>query len=679
MEHFWDGFINGTIAPWRHRDYIRAAWISLLGENAVDDDKQVSLLEKASRFANRLHNFKQRHSQFQLEPESRTLTVFWLYQVNLACTKVFGTEWDRKQSQDSEFLKLLTECPELLNEKLPEQYYTADLLVLDCSHRFWMLPNLKSLEESPTAPKPIFGFGNKPSTKPFDQERYLRFALAVVQRSLRPRETRRRSWFIDLAFGALQRIMTRHRSKDPKRVPFSETQAYFYIQLAHAALSKFLTTGKPSMIHQMTYPTFKQFFNIDPSREWQKYYTPQTWDSLQARGKFLPPDLKPLPTTIDPPEETLSNAIENLTKSPRDAVTAFHRLALIPELPAQEILDFHQAIFLSDLKSISLPISPSSDLHKSHAHLLKYIHTNVLTPGDTATIPPRATQFFHLTKNSSLSLQHHNFWLNYALHRTPGITLAFPGLFSHVVPPSPSENKDFFPPWPTPLWAGGTKSSCTDDEGVWHRFHNCPCHASEEMPNTIGPNAVEYPYSYPYEHPPQLTHGCLCHQGEEVDQERFAALCAQAYNEREDYTKQRNGDRTPANRGSGGRPRNDVEALEGWVRRHPELAYEGLIDWWLQEGGGDENEMNGEEVGRIKDGRFLILVKPPGDTETVGGRGQEEGGEQTPGRVEGNGEGDEERDIADVKTLAGDGESVLVGRDEDEWEMMSDAGTLCKS
>src|ERR1044071_8052487 len=69
---FWDAFVNGHgITPWRHRDYIRAAWISVLGENSIDKDRRMSLLEKAERFATRLHHFKQRNSQFQLLPESR--------------------------------------------------------------------------------------------------------------------------------------------------------------------------------------------------------------------------------------------------------------------------------------------------------------------------------------------------------------------------------------------------------------------------------------------------------------------------------------------------------------------------------------------------------------------------------------------------------------------------------
>jgi hypothetical protein len=64
---FREGFLRGSITPWRHKDYLRAAYLTLLEQ----DNKEMGLLEVATKFAADVHRFKQRNSQFQLQPESR--------------------------------------------------------------------------------------------------------------------------------------------------------------------------------------------------------------------------------------------------------------------------------------------------------------------------------------------------------------------------------------------------------------------------------------------------------------------------------------------------------------------------------------------------------------------------------------------------------------------------------
>ena len=66
IEEFMHEFLYGSIAPWNHNEYLRAAYITLL----EPEDKEVPLLEMATRFAANVNRFKERNC-LQNQPESR--------------------------------------------------------------------------------------------------------------------------------------------------------------------------------------------------------------------------------------------------------------------------------------------------------------------------------------------------------------------------------------------------------------------------------------------------------------------------------------------------------------------------------------------------------------------------------------------------------------------------------
>ncbi len=68
---FRAAFRAGRIAPWRHEEYLRAAFLTLLDP----ENRDLGLLEIATKFADQVHAFKQRNSQIQLQPESRLVFV----------------------------------------------------------------------------------------------------------------------------------------------------------------------------------------------------------------------------------------------------------------------------------------------------------------------------------------------------------------------------------------------------------------------------------------------------------------------------------------------------------------------------------------------------------------------------------------------------------------------------
>ncbi|KAK4098172.1 hypothetical protein N658DRAFT_561312 [Parathielavia hyrcaniae] len=447
-QEFQAAFHHGRLVPWKHKDYIRAAYLTLLrrenSEKACSRWPPVLLPRLAAS------NSKALSSNYS---QSR---VFWLYQIKLAIS-AFRVYHDRVAGLIS-LKRVVHFFPELRDEKLPNTYYTSVMLKSPHAENFWMLPNLRDLVEPLIYEDPKF---RERLTKKQhgDPKRLLRFAFAVVQRYLRPGETRRRSWFINIAFSSLQKYAMYLRSVEPLAAPFSETQSYFYVQLVHAALSQLVSAGKGELVQDMSYALFKDTFGISPSA-WTAHYTPKLWDSLEARGRFVPPDLKPLPNCIDAGKFRFDSNLSSLELN-----EPFNKAGLIPELPSLEILHFHQTILFEDAKSINPSLPPDQ----------KFI-----------------------------------------------------------------------------------------------MFHNCPCHAGLPIPDDSAGSsrclAVSYPRQYPYDHPPQLKHGCVCHAEEEVDQDGFAAVCAEQYRELEEVGKRGRGANPFAGSGEGGQGTEGGEGGQGQGR-----------------------------------------------------------------------------------------------------------------
>lgn len=85
--------------------------------------------------------------------------------------------------------------------------------------------------------------------------------------------------------------------------PYSETQAYFWIQYVHRLLSVLdnevvVNDGKSLQsdtdVDGLSFEQFKVISRIDPS-VWQVYYSQDLWESVGARLHFMNPDKKPLP------------------------------------------------------------------------------------------------------------------------------------------------------------------------------------------------------------------------------------------------------------------------------------------------------------------------------------------------------------------------------------------------
>ncbi|KAL1841480.1 hypothetical protein VTJ49DRAFT_7035 [Mycothermus thermophilus] len=363
-QEFRESFLAGNIPVWRHENYLRAAYVTLLEPR----NKERSLLDVATDFATKLRNARRRHCRYPMKPEHRTLTVFWLYHLRLAIEVI--EQFEGQHQLLDRFDSVFRYIPDLANRWMPLNYFGRDLLESEQAAMFWMLPDLRDL--SGQDPRCISDKGI--DTRPKESERLLHFAFCVVQRYLLPGEKRRRSWFVEQAFVALQRQTTRLRAILPNIAPFSETQAYFYLQLVHASLAHLITERNRDAIREMTYALYRRIANISPS-VWTDHYSPEVWNGVPARAHFVPPDLKPLPDALEPVVSWIQPGVE------LDAANARLRArGLVPEIPPVEAQLFYQSVLLDDAKARNPPIPTSPAQVTSHAHLLRYVHANLAGP-----------------------------------------------------------------------------------------------------------------------------------------------------------------------------------------------------------------------------------------------------------------------------------------------------------
>ena len=380
-DDFWSAFLSGQIAQWNHRSHLRAGYVLLLDSLMANQ----GLLECAEVFLEHLQRLKGVAPDRFRNTEHRTMTIFWLYNVRLAILNFKSDKHlDELPGQDM-FDEVLLHSPYLMYGGLWKEWYTKDLMMSPEAKQYWRLPDLQALpdfaEKTETQKRHVRRLSQE---EPF---RLIRFAFAVVQRYMS--SDIRRGWLIKQSMAALQQTTMRARAQNPDMRPYSETQAYFWIQIIHAALAgaddmtSKITLG-PKSIHQMDFSSFRTLFDIDPSL-WRAYYKPTTWDSVEARSAFISPDLQQLPSIISMPH-------------PRNAELAIDRRMPIPriemaaEIPSMEELALRSTILLDELSRTDVTTLKSVDI-VSHAHMLHYLYDR-LTMDDAAsteTITSRAT------------------------------------------------------------------------------------------------------------------------------------------------------------------------------------------------------------------------------------------------------------------------------------------------
>lgn len=245
------------------------------------------------------------------------MTTFYLHSLHTAVLAFIDHQGSSqtlpKHQQFNEFLLL---NPHLMDSGLWSAYYSKDIMFSPDAKANWRLPDLKPLPDHVRLAHGSEGPTGKKDDGPLPEEkdRLQRFAFATLQRVKATGE--RRGKVIKESLGALQRHTMSLRAKGVDVEPYSETKAYFWIQILHAGVDNLGGgVGRRGIdITNMYFESFVLLFpdlmrHQDKGREiWRTYYTEKAWESVEARMGFLLPTLKPLPNIITPPTESEQEA-----------------------------------------------------------------------------------------------------------------------------------------------------------------------------------------------------------------------------------------------------------------------------------------------------------------------------------------------------------------------------------
>ncbi|KAL4884233.1 P-loop containing nucleoside triphosphate hydrolase protein [Aspergillus karnatakaensis] len=297
MLTFWASFLSAELPTWGHRSHLKAGYIVAL-ESAV---KGESIFTTADIFIAHLRRLKEAHPERFRNTEHRTMTIFWLVQLQLAI-------WNYKLDLELEafpswsaFHEVLLHNPSLMNTRLCNLYYTKDRLFSQEAKESWIVPDLQQfpvLKPSPMQDRTVI------QEQEENSDRLLRFAYAITRHILS--SGLRRGAVIQDALASLQATTIRLRAVDSTIPPYSETQTYFWIQIVHSALQSLENQGVLALSEkpceapgatELSFSNFTLFFNITPEA-WKEYYSRKVWESVAARMEFVPPDIKPLPNVI---------------------------------------------------------------------------------------------------------------------------------------------------------------------------------------------------------------------------------------------------------------------------------------------------------------------------------------------------------------------------------------------
>lgn len=297
------------------------------------------------------------------------MSIFWLYQIQLAAVAYQADKNLAEFPSRADFGDILLLTPSLMNSGLWKSYYSKDLLFSPEARASWHLPDLQPL---PSFQPRAMALKQDAGQVQDDAYRLPRFAFAVVQKTLSSKL--RRGGMVKQALQALQMSTIRLRAGNPSVPPYSETQAYFWIQLVHSLLKSLeIGTVFPSSNFDvpgsaLTFEAFITLFDVSGA-EWTTYYTPKTWDSIPARMAFVNPDRKPLPNFFASP----SPAKMELARV-RMVNAATHRFVAPPELPPRDELEFAAAVLI-DEAGLEGSLSVAS-----HAGLLQHLYQRLAAP-----------------------------------------------------------------------------------------------------------------------------------------------------------------------------------------------------------------------------------------------------------------------------------------------------------
>lgn len=333
------------------------------------------------------------------------MTIFWLVQLQNAILRYkLHTEKEEFPSWN-EFQRVLLYTPSLMNTGLWKLYYTKEHMFSETARESWSLPDLQPLPgiSSPNQ--------DSPSGQASNPDRLLQYAFVVVQHTITSGS--RRGQVVKEALDSLKMTTIRLRTTNSSVPPYSETQAYFWIQVVHAAIQSIKatpgsSTNERSIVDipasRISSATLNALFELNSST-WRHYYSEKAWNSIAARVEFAPPDLKPIPNVI-----TISSQSQE-----QAALFKQMELSLLQSssrLPTVECLSFQAIWIIREVQALAGSSMVDSPSISSHSHLLLYLYRKLIVgsengPGKTKTTLEQAEK---MSGPRVDSVTHKMFW-----------------------------------------------------------------------------------------------------------------------------------------------------------------------------------------------------------------------------------------------------------------------------
>ncbi|POR36357.1 Uncharacterized protein TPAR_03444 [Tolypocladium paradoxum] len=365
-DEFWRLFESGQLPVWGLYNHLKAGYFIMIDGFTAGS----SILESAEVFITHLQRLRGINADRFPITTHMTMTVFWLVQLQIAALHYRDGRTGKPLSRD-DFKNVLLRSPELMDAGLWKDYYSTDRLFTPGARERWCAPDVKPFPSVIRSPNSYTPSHTRPAHS--ESDRLIGFALAVVQKSLRSKLTR--GALVKKALGELQSSIIRQRASQPSLPPYSETKAYFWIQLAHAALASLEAkqppeqksmTGWKGSVQALTPAAFKALFGIT-GEEWREYYSQRLWDSVGARMVFKNPDWKMLPAIF--PVPALANVQSARSKLAYDfgLVDSGHW-----ELPSPEDLDLMAAVVVDEAELVDME-GPEGPIIRKDSHATRLL------------------------------------------------------------------------------------------------------------------------------------------------------------------------------------------------------------------------------------------------------------------------------------------------------------------
>ncbi|KAF3319419.1 ubiquitinyl hydrolase 1 [Orbilia oligospora] len=294
-ETYLDKMKNGKLETWDHGDHLFVA--SVILHKVLEDPSQTTTPQQPVFAAveifleNLLSMLQAAPGRFR-NTAHRTLTTFWVYQVYLAMHKFQGpaktsyiSDWPER------FFTILEQNPDLMNGRLWQDYYSKNYLFSPKAKDNLVTPDIQRLPSMDSG-KPAIqapGYDTKRLGEDHTSRRLKRWAYATLQTV--KATNARRGLIVKKALSELQRDIIRQRAKSPTLEPYSETQAYFWIQIVHAGMEGILKKSPTFDFARVPYDTIEILYPDAFGQDdlWKEYYLEADWKGLPARVSFIPP------------------------------------------------------------------------------------------------------------------------------------------------------------------------------------------------------------------------------------------------------------------------------------------------------------------------------------------------------------------------------------------------------